>query len=66
MSPEEQALLEARAIMNAHLQVFTAMAGAVGWGAEGHELVDQVAKLKNATEAYAKLPRPQEVQKEAA
>ena len=60
MSPQEQALLEARAVMNAHLQVFTAMAGANGWGSDGPELVEQLAKLKNATDAYAKLPRPQQ------
>jgi len=57
MSPEEQALLEARAIMNAHLQVFGAMSDR--W-AEGPELMAQLDKLRAATEAYAKLPRPQQ------
>jgi hypothetical protein len=57
MSPQEQALLEARAIMLAHMQVFSIMADR--W-AEGPELVDQLAKLKVATDEYAKLPRPQQ------
>jgi hypothetical protein len=57
MSPQEQALFEARAVVNAHLQVFAAMADR--W-AEGPELAEQLARLKNATDAYAKLPRPQQ------
>jgi hypothetical protein len=57
VSPQEQALFEARAVVNAHLQVFAAMADR--W-AEGPELVEQLARLKNATDAYAKLPRPQQ------
>jgi hypothetical protein len=57
VSPQEQALFEARAVVNAHLQVFAAMADR--W-AEGPELVEQLARLKTATDAYAKLPRPQQ------
>jgi hypothetical protein len=57
VSPQEQALFEARAVVNAHLQVFAAMADR--W-AEGPELVEQLARLKSATDAYAKLPRPQQ------
>ena len=43
--------------MLAHMQVFSIMADR--W-ADGHELVDQLAKLKVATDAYARLPRPQQ------
>jgi hypothetical protein len=43
--------------MLAHMQVFSIMADR--W-AEGPELVDQLAKLKVATDEYAKLPRPQQ------
>jgi hypothetical protein len=43
--------------VNAHIQVFAAMCDR--W-AEGPELVEQLARLKSATDAYAKLPRPQQ------
>lgn len=65
MSPQEQALLEARAIMLAHLQVFANLASPTNepWP-DGRDLLNQITKLKAATEAYAKLPRP-EMQKAA-
>lgn len=57
MSPEEQALLEARAVMNAHLQVLGALSDR--W-ADGIEVMAQVEKIKTAAAAYARLPRPQQ------
>jgi hypothetical protein len=57
VSPQEQALFEARAVVNAHIQVFAAMCDR--W-AEGTELLEQLERVMIATEAYAKLPRPQQ------
>jgi hypothetical protein len=57
VSLQEKALLEARAIMLAHMQVYSIMADR--W-AEGTELLEQLERVMIATEAYAKLPRPQQ------
>ena len=57
MSPEEQALLEARAIVAAHMQVF---ANLVDNWSPGPMLLAQLEKLQQATQAYASLPRPQQ------
>lgn len=62
MSPQEQALLEARAIVAAHTQVFANM---VDRWSDGKELLAQIERLKAATEAYARVPRPEAQQKAA-
>jgi hypothetical protein len=43
--------------MLAHMQVYSIMADR--W-AEGTELLEQLERVMIATEAYAKLPRPQQ------
>jgi hypothetical protein len=57
MSPQEQALLEGRAIVAAHMQVFANLVD--NWAA-GPMLLAQLEKLTAATQAYASLPRPQQ------
>jgi hypothetical protein len=57
MSPEQQALFEAASLIAAHARLLANVAE--NWASPG-DLLSQIERVKSATDAYAKLPRPQQ------
>ncbi len=57
MNPQEKALFEAHTVLQAHANL---LASGIANGASMDLIFAQIATVKDAAEALAKLPRPQQ------
>jgi len=57
MTPQEKALFESRTVLQAHANL---LSHGIANGASTEAIFAQIAIVKDAADAFAKLPRPQQ------